>query len=298
MFRKFWFGVALFTAFSFALFSFGFFAPSPLAMLLPPENTADAAETTQTTPLAAIQIPADLNKTSETNKTDESNELNETNATDATYPPPKEPLSPPDSLKILADMSFYFASGELTRADCEDGQVCAKNGELRGVDLAQFYCRADAFARGRDMPRFAPNPKQPYDRLVFTLSRRPDALESIRLKASRFLLEGSMFADQNVLRGELTLYADGEFPRPPCNINEGWRSVRLPLNCQVQRKAAAMECSLNYKKLIEDISGVAAKATPGERRELEELRDNLQERFKKRKLDRSYIKEYDLRDMF
>ncbi|GHS89840.1 hypothetical protein FACS189487_10820 [Campylobacterota bacterium] len=209
-----------------------------------------------------------------------------------------DPLQIDHLRPILGEIGYPFASGEIQKRGCSNNQVCAVSGVIRGIDFEEFYCRAAAFAGGQQMPKFNPAPVQNYEVMQFWRSRRPFGLDAIYVKSDEFILSGSLFADKRILKGRLTLSLNAP-RRFSCDIGGGWYDIVLPLNCAARRNETTIGCSLDFKTLIESLTGVAAKTTEPERRQkIETLRENLIDRFRNRIYDRTKIEEYDLRDMF
>ncbi|MDR2152871.1 MAG: YeaH/YhbH family protein [Helicobacteraceae bacterium] len=296
------------------------FAPSPLELLLGRGERVEI-KTIKTRIAAPQEIVV---KSAETNETAEINasaaEIVETTETDAdsidadlplepidANAPPTEEIAPPnpptppklDALqKLLTNLGYPFASGDLQTKSCANGQTCAIDGVLRGLNFSELYCRAAAFAHGREMPKYAPNPTQSFEALQFWLSKKPVGLDAIYLASEPFVLSGSLYTERGALKGALSLSYNARW-RFPCNIDEGWQNVSLPLRCAVRRWQNALDCSLDLRALIESLSGVAAKASEPERKkQIDDLRENLQEQFKHRIRERPNIEEIDLRYLF
>ncbi|MDR2638898.1 MAG: hypothetical protein LBC09_03555 [Helicobacteraceae bacterium] len=215
----------------------------------------------------------------------------------------EQPITPQptkqDALqKLLNGLGYPFASGDLQKRSCANGQTCAINGVLRGLNFSELYCRAVAFSNGREMPKYAPSPSQNFETLQFWLSKRPAGLDAIYLVSDPFVLSGSLFTEKGALQGSLSLSYNARW-RFPCEMSESWQSVSLPLRCVARRRQASLDCSLDLRALIESLSGVAAKASePARRKQIDELHENLQEQFKRRVRERPNIEEIDLRYLF
>ena len=216
---------------------------------------------------------------------------------------PQQPTrsAPNDDLsRLLAQFGYPFASGSFQKELCSEGMTCAKNGVIYGVNFPDLYCRAAAFSKGETMPRRTQNRTQKYEQFQFWLSQNRSGMDAIYIVSEPFLLSGNLIASRNELRGDLTLamIADWRFP---CKMDEGWRSVELPLHCAAA-KNGELSCSLDLKKLIESLSGVAAKATETtQRNEINQLSRDLQEQrrlYQNRKKERPEIEEIDLRNLF
>jgi hypothetical protein len=219
--------------------------------------------------------------------------------------PPATPVEPPysppklDGLqRTLIGLGYPFANGDLQKSSCANGQTCAVNGVLHGLNFAELYCRAVAFSQGREMPKYAPSASQNFETMQFWLSKKPAGLDAIYLVSDPFALSGSLFADRGALKGSLSLSYSARW-RFPCEMSESWQSVALPLRCVARRRQPSLDCSLDLRALIESLSGVAAKASePTQRKQIDQLHENLQEQFKRRIRERPNIEEIDLRYLF
>ncbi|MDR0664544.1 MAG: hypothetical protein LBF86_03380 [Helicobacteraceae bacterium] len=200
--------------------------------------------------------------------------------------------------RLLTNFGYPFASGDLQKRACASGQTCAANGVLRGLNFSELYCKAAAFSKGREMPKYAPSPSQSFEAMQFWLSKRPAGMDAIYLASDPFVLSGSLYEERGALKGSLSLSYNARW-RFPCEISEGWQNVALPLRCAVRRRQNALDCSLDLRALIESLSGVAAKTSePARQRQVKELQENLQEQFKHRVRERPNIEEIDLRYLF
>ncbi|MDR1452118.1 MAG: hypothetical protein LBI57_07310 [Helicobacteraceae bacterium] len=279
-----------------------YFSPAPLDLIL-----GASAKKERRVEITIINAPAqnEANETyegqveaneSDASSQDEARTIDENNA-----PPPTSQAASArsDGLQtLLANLGYPFADGSLQKSACASGQTCVVNGVLRGLNFSELYCRAVAFSRGREMPKYAPSPSQSFEVMQFWSSRRPTGLDAIYLVSEPFTLSGSLFSERGTLKGSLSLSFNARW-RFPCEMSESWQSVSLPLRCVAKRGQSSLDCSLDLRALIESLSGVAAKASePTRQKQIDELRENLQEQFKRRVRERPNIEEIDLRYLF
>ncbi|GHV01325.1 hypothetical protein AGMMS49521_1310 [Campylobacterota bacterium] len=201
-------------------------------------------------------------------------------------------------LELLTVAGYPIANGNLQ--SCDNGQICAQDGTLRGVNFPELYCRAAAFSKGEQMPKAVKNRAQPFEVLQFWLSQKPIGLNALYLVSDPFILSGDLSTVNGDLKGNLTLalISDWQFP---CKMDRLWHGIDLPLICSAQ-KNSELSCALDLRRLIESLSGVAAKATESAyRTQINTLQDDLVKRerqFRNRIRQRSNIEEIDLRELF
>ncbi|MDR2034719.1 MAG: hypothetical protein LBP89_08855 [Helicobacteraceae bacterium] len=282
------------------------YSPSPLSLFLGQRNIGKKVEIIVINDRNLSVIEANATQEIEGNETSEiaTQESRDSTAIESQTDSRQEQSHTEQAQKkdpletLLFNFGYPFASGAIEKNSCSNGQTCAQNGVLRGINFSQLYCRAVAFSKGREMPRFAAEPSQSFESFQFWLSRRPAGMDAIYLVSDPFVLSGSLFVERGVLRGALTLNLSSKW-RFPCEMSEGWQSVSLPLRCAVRRGQNSLDCSLDLRALIESLSGVAAKTSePQQKVEIDELRENLQDRFKNRIREHPNIQEIDLRDLF
>lgn len=212
----------------------------------------------------------------------------------------KQPAKP--MRDFSKELGFVLVSGALVSGSLSGGAVRLENGVLRGVNFPELYCRAAAFAGGKPMPP-APSPReQPFETMDFFL--KPDggvSLESLRVAQDPFVLEGALATVNGALRGHLFLSLNGPW-KNRCGVDENWQQIALPLRCEAP-KGGTLSCALELKKLIESLTGVAAKATEVKQKaEIQKLEQDIRKErekfFKNRVKERPVMEEHDLRPLF
>ena len=211
-------------------------------------------------------------------------------------PPPKKP----DFLEKLG----IAVSGQLIAGDFSGGLVRIDNGVLGGVNFSELYCRAAAFAGGKPMPKAPAVREQIFEQLTFTYNpaAKDARLENLLLIKPPFRLSGELHpASGGRLAGHFGLSLTAPWENR-CGVDAMWQQVTLPLHCKAD-KNGELFCALELKKLIESLSGVAAKTTEVKQKaEIQQLEKDIRKErekfFKNRVKERPIIEEHDLRPLF
>ncbi|MGE4295971.1 MAG: hypothetical protein AB7E49_09750 [Campylobacterales bacterium] len=202
--------------------------------------------------------------------------------------------------RFFDSIGFPIASGKAID-EKTSGRIQLESGYLNGIDFSELYCRAAAFAGGKPMPKAPAVRRQPFDRLEFDYRPAETALRDLTAIEGVFVLSGELIAQKGVLSGAMSLSLNGPF-KNRCGVDETWQQVTLPLRCEAS-KGKPLSCALELKKLIESLTGVAAKATEAKQKaEIQKLEQDIRKErekfFKNRVKERPVIEEHDLRPLF
>lgn len=193
-----------------------------------------------------------------------------------------------------------------------------KNGVVYGINFEELFCRARAFSRGEFMPRFTNEKIYRFDSARFV--QNGSKFTDITIETNHFIFKADQL-DSTKRNAEIVMT---KLFRNSCKLDSSFVGIILPLKCEI--KSDKLTCALDLKKLIDNLSGVEAKATKiEEKKEIRKLKEEIIEKreelikiisetdeekkdlidlkelkkeFQKRKIKREQMEEHDLRELF